>query len=62
MSEKNEILNGNLQIIRRWKALGEENMLEQFISSMIYCASLAWKMKFARSKHGESNPALESFN
>jgi hypothetical protein len=59
---KNGILNENLQIIRRWKALGEENMLVQFIFSMVYCASLAWKIKSARSKYGESNPALGGFN
>jgi hypothetical protein len=39
--------NGNekLQIIYRWKAIDEENTLEQFIFSLVHCKSLALKEK-----------------
>jgi hypothetical protein len=60
--EEQSISYGILQMIYRWKALGEKNMLEQFIFSIVYCASLAWEMKFARLKYGESNSAIGSFN
>jgi hypothetical protein len=34
-----------LQIIYRWKALSEENILEQFIFGFMHCESLAFKEK-----------------
>jgi hypothetical protein len=60
--ERGSISHENLQMIYQWKALGEENVLEQFISIMVHYASLAWEMKLARPKHGESDPTLENFN
>jgi hypothetical protein len=60
--EEQSIGYGILQIIRRWKALNEENILEQLIFSLVSCESLALEMKLARPKHGESDPTLENFN
>jgi hypothetical protein len=34
-----------LQIIYRWKALSEENILEQFIFGLVHCKSLILKGK-----------------
>jgi hypothetical protein len=46
--EKTPIDYENWQIIYRWKALGEENTLEQFIFNLMHCASLALKRKKTR--------------
>jgi hypothetical protein len=43
--EKGSNGNENLQVIYRWKALGKENTLGQFISGFKYCTSLASKGK-----------------
>jgi hypothetical protein len=42
---KGSIGNQNGQMIYRWNALNEENILEQFISDLVYCISLALKEK-----------------
>jgi hypothetical protein len=47
--EKGSNGDEKLQIIYRWKALGEENILEQFIFGFIHCASLASEEKGIRA-------------
>jgi hypothetical protein len=51
-----------LQIIYRWKALSEENILEQFIFGFIHCASLAseekgieYKVQLSDLKRNQAN-------
>jgi hypothetical protein len=60
--EKHSNGDGILQIIYRWKALGEENMLEQLFSSLVYCTPLASRKKelgcgseLANESHDKTN-------